>query len=132
MKKTIILTAVSAILFALNIQAQVPADFVKGSVTLADGSTISGFVKDNIKKSAAVFIVDNNGSNKKLYYSNEINAATIDGTNYVSVKSDFFKSICTGKICFLQKASNISGKTIYNGSEAIVLSGTDGKIGDYF
>jgi hypothetical protein len=130
MKKTIILTA-TLLFFLLNIQAQIPAGFVKGTVTLADASTVNGYIKDNIKKGAVVF-VDENGANKKSYCSNEINAVTIDGTNYVAVKNDFFKTICTGKICFLQKASNISGKTIYNGSEAIILPGTEGKIGDYF
>lgn len=130
MKKTMYLIA-TALFFVTAIQAQVPAGFVKGTVTLADASTISGYIKDNIKKGAVTF-VDDNGANKKLYYSNEINAVTIEGANYVAVKNDFFKTICTGKICFLQKASNISGKTIYNGSEAIILPGTEGKIGDYF
>lgn len=130
MKKTMILTT-AALFFILNIQAQIPTGFVKGAVTLADASTVTGYVKDNIKKGAVVF-VDDKGGNKQLFYSNEINAVVIDSANYVSVKNDFFKTICSGKICFLQKASNISGKTIYNGSEAIILPGTEGKIGDYF
>ena len=32
----------------------------------------------------------------------------------------------------MQKASNATGKTIYNGSEAIIVDGTPGKTGDYF
>jgi hypothetical protein len=132
MKKTIILTAISALFTVLNMQAQAPAGFVKGNVTLADGSTISGYVKDNIKKNASVTFLDNNGSNKQQYDGIQVNAAVVDGTNYSCMKGDFFKTICTGKICFLQKASNASGKTIYNGAEAIILPGTEGKIGDYF
>ena len=90
MKKKMILTLATALFLVLNIQAQIPEGFVKGSVTLADGSTITGFVKDNIKKSGALIFVDTNGGNKQLYYSNEVNGAVIDGTNYLSVKSDFF------------------------------------------
>lgn len=130
MKKIIIFAAA---LFALsNTQAQSPEGFTKGSVTLADGSTITGFVQDNIKKGAAVTFVDGNGGDKKLYNSTEINAVLIDATHYVSLKGDLFKVICSGKMSFLQKASNAAGKTIYNGSEAIIIPGTEGKIGDHF
>lgn len=130
MKKIIVL---AASFFALaGTQAQAPEGFSKGTVTLANGSTITGYIQDNIKKGAAVIFVNDNGSDKKIYNSTEINAVLIDATHYISLKGDFFKVICTGKMSFLQKASNASGKTIYNGSEAIVLPGTEGKIGDYF
>lgn len=132
MKKTIILTVATALLSALNVQAQAPADFAKGSITLADGSSITGFVKDNLKKDASVIYLDDNGNGKKKFDGSQINAVNINAVNYQCIKSDFFKTICNGRICLLQKASNASGKTIYNGSEAIILTGTEGKIGDYF
>jgi hypothetical protein len=56
----------------------------------------------------------------------------VDTVNYLCIKGDFFKTICSGKICFLQKASNASNKASYNGSDAVFASGTEGKIGDYF
>ena len=40
--------------------------------------------------------------------------------------------LCEGELSFLQKSSDASGKVTYNGSEAILSSGTDGKINDYF
>ena len=130
MKKIIVLAATFFAL--LHTQAQAPEGFSKGSVTLADGTAITGYVKDNIKKGAAITFVSDKGGEKKLYNSTEINAVTIDAASFISVKGDFFKVICNGKMNFLQKASNAAGKTIYNGSEAIVLPGTEGKIGDYF
>jgi hypothetical protein len=130
MKKIIILAA--TFLALTQLQAQAPEGFTKGSVTLADGSILTGFVKDNIKKGAAILFVNSNGGDKKIYNSTEINAVLIDATNYISLKGDLFKVICTGKMSFLQKASNAAGKTIYNGSEAIILPGTEGKIGDHF
>ncbi len=130
-KKSFFITAVGLFIL-LNVNAQIPEGYVKGSVTLADGTTITGYVHDNIKKGSAVVLVNDKGEDKKLYNSAEINGAVINGTNYLSVKGDFFKIICNGKMNFLQKASNSSGKTIYNGAEAIILPGTEGKIGDYF
>ncbi|MFT3679533.1 MAG: hypothetical protein QM791_04630 [Ferruginibacter sp.] len=130
MKKTLLIAA--ALFVTVNSWAQIPAGFVQGSITMADGSTKNGYVKDNTKKNASLAFVDNSGSNKQQFDGSQINGAVIDGTSYTCIKGDFFKMICNGKICFLQKASNASGKTIYNGSEAIILPGTDGKIGDYF
>lgn len=130
MKKIILFTA--TLLALLHLQAQTPEGFTKGSVTLADGSTINGFVKDNFKKNAAIIFTDSNGGDKKIFNSTEINAVLIDATNYISLRGDLFKVICTGKMNFLEKASNAAGKTIFNGSEAIIIPGTEGKIGDYF
>ena len=132
MKKKLFFSTVVALFSLLSASAQIPDGYVKGSVTLADGSIINGFVHDNIKKGAAVILVNDKGENKRLYNSTEINAVSVNDVNYTSVKGDFFKIICSGKMSFLQKASNAAGKTIYNGAEAIVLPGTQGKIGDYF
>ena len=117
---------------AVKAQTEVPAGFTKGSITLADGAVISGFVKDNIKKSASVVYVDNAGANKKTYPGSQVNGATIDATNYICISGDFFKTLSVGKMNFLQKASNASGSVSYNGTEAVFSNGTEGKIGDYF
>ena len=113
-------------------QTEIPAGYTKGSITLANGTVVAGYVKDNIKKSASVSFTDNSGAGKKTYEGSEINGITIDAANFICVKGDFFKSICSGKICFLQKASNAANKTSYNGAEPVFNSGTEGKIGDYF
>ena len=117
---------------AAKAQTAVPAGFTKGSITLADGSVISGYVKDNIKKLASVVYVDNSGANRKTYSASQINGATVEATGYICISGDFFKTLSAGKMNFLQKASNASGNVSYNGSEAIFNNGTEGKTGDYF
>jgi hypothetical protein len=132
MKLTAMFLTISCMAFlANNSSAQAPAGFVKGTVTLSNGTIVNGYVKEAIKKDAAINFADAAGS-KMLYNGSQINAATVDTVNYLCIKGDFFKTICTGKICFLQKASNASGKASYNGTEAVFTSGTEGKIGDYF
>jgi hypothetical protein len=132
MKLTAILYAALVFSFTtVTAQTAAPAGFVKGSITLANGSNVTGFVKDNIKKSAAVVFIDDAG-NKKTYEGSQINGITIDASNFICINGDFFKTICTGKLCFLQKASDASGNASYNGNEPIFNSGTEGKIGDYF
>ena len=116
---------------AVKAQTEVPAGFSKGTITLADGKIVSGYVKDNIKKSASVVYVDNAGA-KKTYSGSQVNGVTIDAASYICISGDFFKTLSAGKMNFLQKASNASGSVSYNGTEAIFNNGTDGKIGDYF
>jgi hypothetical protein len=57
--------------------------------------------------------------------------STADG-NFICIKGDFFKIICTGKLNFLQKSNNSSNKIFYNGTEPILNNGTEGKMGDHF
>lgn len=131
--KQLFFTSLLIISFSVaEAQTPAPSGFTKGSVTLADGSVINGYVKDNIKKSASVVYVDNSGANKKTYSASQINAATVEATGYICISGDFFKTLSAGKMNFLQKASNASGNVSYNGSEAIFNNGTEGKTGDYF
>jgi len=131
MKKKLLAAAV-AIILLLSLKAQAPEGFVTGTLKMADGSVHSGYIKDNLKKDASVIFTTNNGISKKKYNGSTLNAVTINGVEYRCIMGDFFKVICAGKICFLQKKSNASGKLSYNGSEAIFASGTEGKMGDYF
>lgn len=116
---------------AVYAQSEAPAGYTKGSITLADNSVIKGYVKDNLKKNAAVSFSDNAGK-KTTYNGIDINGVTIDETAYICIKGDFFKTITVGKLNFLQKASDASGKASFNGTDAVFSSGTEGKIGDYF
>ena len=103
---TIFYTAVMAMSFAvLQAQTAIPVEFLKGSITLADGSTKNGFVKESIKKSATIVFIDSAGLAKKTYEGSQINSVSVGATNFICIKGDFFKAICTGKLCFLQKAS---------------------------
>jgi len=130
--KTAIIATAVLLTAATQIHAQAPEGYTKGTVTLAGGSTVEGYIKDNIKKNAAISFVDNNGGSKKQFEGSQINGAVVDGVNYTCIRGDFFKMVCSGKICFLQKASNAANKASYNGAEAVFNSGTEGKIGDYF
>ena len=113
-------------------QNQIPSGYTKATITLSNGPVISGYVKDNIKKSASVTFTDEAGNNKKVYEGSDIVSLTKDAVNFICINGDFFKIICTGKLCFVQKQSNASGKASYNGNEAVFNNGTEGKIGDYF
>jgi hypothetical protein len=129
-------TAVSSLLLSVAIlttkaQTSIPAGYVKGSITLPDNTVLTGYVKENIKKAASVTYVDDAGG-KKTFAANAINAVTLDAENFLCINGDFFRTICVGKLNFLQKASNAAGNASYNGTEAVFNSGTDGKIGDYF
>ncbi len=131
--KPVLLALLTGISFsAATAQTNIPTEFSKGSITMADGSIVPGFVKDNIKKSASVVYMDNTGANKKTYEGSQINAVTIGTSDFVCISGDFFRTLSTGKMNFLQKASNASGKVSYNGTEAVISSGTEGKVGDYF
>ncbi|MES2772807.1 MAG: hypothetical protein V4722_01395 [Bacteroidota bacterium] len=117
---------------AANAQTPIPEGYVKATITLANNSELHGYIKDNMKKAASVSFLDESGNNKKNYDGNQINSLTIEGANLICLNGDFFKSVCTGKLNFLQKLSDASGKLTYNGSEPIFNNGTEGKIGDYF
>jgi hypothetical protein len=117
---------------ASSAQSEMPSGFSKGSIVLSDGTTINGFLKDNLKKDASIQYISIAGAKKIKYTGTDINAAEIGGTNFICIKGDFFKLVCKGEICFLQKASDASGIPVYNGSEAIFTNGTVGKPGDYF
>lgn len=124
----------TALLFsaALNAQTNIPVDYIKGAITLADGSVVPGYIKNNLKKSGTITYIDNTGANKKTYEAIQINGIKIEAAEYISIKGDFFKRLSAGKLNFLQKASNSSGKVSYNGTQPVFNSGTEGKVGDYF
>jgi hypothetical protein len=129
--KTFLCTAVVSIATATAIaQTEIPAGYSKGNITLANGSILSGYIKENIKKSASVNFIDNTG--KKTYEGSEINGIAIGAENFICINGDFFKALSAGKLNFLQKTSNAASKASYNGAEAVFNSGTEGKIGDYF
>ncbi len=130
--KTFFAIALCILTATVNAQNSIPEGYAKASITLVDGTVQSGYIKDNIKKSASVTFIDESGSNKKIYGGDDINGVKKDAENFICISGDFFKTLSTGKLNFLQKSSNASGKVSYNGAEPIFSSGTEGKIGDYF
>ena len=129
--QTILGVASLFLISSTQAQTEMPKGFTKGSITLSDNNTVSGYVKDNMRKHAEITFI--NDSQKKINYTGSDILSVLIGTeNYICIKGDFFKTICNGKLCFLQKMSDASDKPTYNGIEAIYSNGTDGKPGDYF
>jgi len=129
--QSILVVASFLLVSGAHAQTETPKGYTKGSIIMPDNSSIAGYVKDNMRKNAAVAFIDEK-QKKTNYNGSDILAVTIGSDNYISVKGDFFKTICNGKLCFVQKMSDASGKISYNGNEAVFASGTDGKPGDYF
>ncbi len=122
----------SNILMQAAAQTEIPKGYQKGSLVLADGSVSTGYIKESIRKKATVAFADNSFLNKKNYTADEIISVEIEDIKYVGLQSDFFKVICEGEISYLQKASDAKGSIIYNGTDPIVVNGTEGNPGDYF
>ena len=132
LKITFILLLLNLFIAVVNAQNTAPEGYASATITLANGEAKTGFIKDNIKKSASVTFIDISGNNKKVYEGIDINAVKTDASNFICISGDFFKTLTSGKLNFLQKSSNAAGKVSYNGAEPIFSSGTEGKIGDYF
>jgi hypothetical protein len=113
-------------------QDAMPKGFTKGSITLADNSELTGFIRDDIRSKAAVVLIQQAGAKKITYDGDKLNSVTIDGTRYICMKGDFFKVVCDGELSFLQKSSDASSKPVYVGTEAMFINGTEGRRGDYF
>jgi len=116
---------------AAKAQSTIPEGYTKAEISLADGKVLNGYIKDNMKKSAAVTFVDEAGQNKKNYDGGSINGLKTATDTYTCINGDFFKILSSGKLDLLQKSSNSAGKVSYNGADAVVSTGTPGKIGDY-
>lgn len=128
----LVISIVSLVLSQANAQTEVPKGFKKGTIVLADGSSLPGFIKDNIRNNASVMFISEAGGKKKNYDGSGLISAEIEGTKFFCIKGDFFKVLSEGELNFLQKSSDASDKPTYNGNEATFSSGTEGKPNDYF
>jgi hypothetical protein len=124
--------ALSLFLLQANAQNEIPKGFKKGAIVHADGNTLSGLIKDNIRNNASVVFIADAGGKKRKYEGSELNAVEIEGTKFICIRGDFFKVLCEGELGFLQKASDASGKPVYNGNVPVFSNGTDGRPDDYF
>ena len=122
----------SLLLLKVQAQKEIPAGFKKGAIMIADGSKLSGSIKDNIRKNASVTFISDTDQKKKNYNGSDLNSVEIEGIKFICIRGDFFKVLCEGELSFLQKSSDASGKPTYNGVEPIFASGTEGKLNDYF
>lgn len=134
MKSLKILSAfvLSIAFLQVNAQTEIPKGFKKGSVVLSDNSSLSGYIKDNIRKKSSVTLVNETGDKKTNYNGSDLVSAEIDGVKFICIHGDFFKVISEGEVDFLQKSGDASAIPSFNGNEAIFSNGTEGKPDDYF
>jgi hypothetical protein len=135
MKKLLSLLSLTVLLQATNLTAQPATEkdaegYVSGQVLLTDNSTVSGTIKDNIRKKGEVTILRD--GKKTKYKAGEINSVQIAGSNYITNNYTFYEIIWQGKkITLLRKANEPSGVQ-YNGVEPVVISSSEGDVDDYF
>ena len=119
-------------MYSAQAQTDIPQGYTKGSVTLSNGTTVSGFIKNNIRRNASVTVINEATKAKADYDGNDLATAQVDGNKYLTVGGDFFQVVTEGELNYIQKASDVSGKVVYNGLENVIMPGTEGKPGDYF
>lgn len=129
--KTISLSLFTLVLMQAKAQTA-PDGYAKGTIIMADGSSQAGFIKDNMRKSASIAFITAENEKKKNYDGSVLSVVEIGETKYLCISGDFFKVVCNGEPSLLQKASDASGKIIFNGAESVATAGTAGKPGSYF
>jgi hypothetical protein len=105
-----------------------PEGTASGQITLTDNSTVSGAIKENIRKKGEVILVQD--GKKTKFKAGDISQVSLNGATYVTQHYTFYEVVWTGKkLTLLRKASEPGIQ--YNGSEAIVIS-SPGSIDDLF
>ena len=122
--------ALSLVLLQASAQTEAPKGFSKGSLVLADNSTVTGFIKDNIKRDAAVVLLQD--GKEKSYTGTDLSSVEIPAGKFICIKGDFFKVATSGELSFIQKISDASSIATFNGTEPMFNNGTEGNPGDYF
>ena len=125
------LVMITAITFVSNAQTQ-SSEFQKGSVLTATNEKLEGTIKDQTKIKGSIAFVSASGQ-KKVYTPAELSGFSLNGANYISYASDFYKVVVTGgKSVLYQRVTDNSGKMIYNGAEVVSVTTAEGKSGDYY
>jgi hypothetical protein len=106
--------------------------FHPGLVLLPDSTILTGYIRDYIRADASVVYLDPRTGRKRTFTGAQIISVDIDTTRFLCLKGDFFRIVATSDLLFLQKASDASGKPAYNGTQPILINGTEGHVNDYF
>ena len=133
MKKMILPLLLTAATLPFTAGAQTsPGDFQKGSVITAVNEKLEGSIRDQTKNKGSILFTSATGR-KKLYSPAEISGFTLNGTDYISYSSDFYKVLVpAGKAALYQRITDNSGKMLYNGAEVVSVTTAEGKAGDYY
>ena len=133
MKKMILSLLITAVTANFAVYAQAPStDFQKGSILTAANEKVEGTIKDQTKNKGSIAFVSVSGQ-KKVYTPAELAGFSLNGANYISYSSDFYKVVVpTGKATLYQRVTDNSGKMLYNGAEVVSVTTAEGKAGDFY
>lgn len=130
MKKMIL--SLVLIVSALPFLAQAQTDFQKGTVVTAANEKLDGTIRDQTKNKGTIVFASSTGQ-KKIYTPAEITSYSLNGANYISYASDFYKVvIASGKAGLFQRVTDNSGKMLYNGAEVVSITTAEGRSGDFY
>jgi hypothetical protein len=111
---------------------EVPDGYKKGNILFFDSTSVSGLIKTNSLKSGKI-IFPTVEKRKKTYETSLIKEFAIESDKYIIYKNDIFMELVRNmKLSLYQKQSSSDGKIEYNGTQPIIIAGSDGSIGDYF
>ena len=113
-------------------QDKTPKGFKKGVVVLEDSTVLAGYIREHIRHHASLTFIGEEGKGRRELDGSEIRSAEFDGLRYMCIKGDFFRIVSEGEFCYLQKSSDAAGRPVYNGTEPLLINGTEGRPGDYF
>ncbi|MES2372723.1 MAG: hypothetical protein V4557_09095 [Bacteroidota bacterium] len=132
MKKMIFSLVIMATVMSFVSQAQnAITDFQKGTVVTASNEKLEGNIRD-LSKNKGTIVFESAGK-KKTYTPSELSGFILNGNHYISYSGDFYKVIIpAGKAGLYQRVSDNSGKMMYNGAEAVLVSTAEGKPGDFY
>ncbi len=118
--------------FTTQAQENIPPGYTKARIVLQDNTQLNVFAKENIQRSGTITTVAEAGGKKKVYSASEMLSLDMDSLHWICIQGDFFKVLSKGELYFLQKFSDVTAKPVFNGTEPMIISGTDGKRNDYF
>ena len=133
MKKMILSLVLIVAALPFLAQSQISSsDLQKGTIVTAANEKLEGSIRDQSKNKGNIVFVSTTGK-KKIYTPAELSGFTLNGTNYISYASDFYKVVIPGgKASLYLRVTDNSGKMLYNGAEAISITTAEGKTGDYY
>jgi hypothetical protein len=116
----------------LQAQDKIPAGFKKGTLVMQDSTVVSGYIREFIRNNASLVFLAGPKGKRQCLDGTQIRTLQIDSTRYRCIKGDFFRVLSEGKLCFLRKAGSAADKPVYNGTEPLLINGTEGRLGDYY
>ena len=132
MKKLLSLAVLTLLLQISNAQPapeKDPEGYVSGQISLSDNSTVTGTVKDNIRKKGEVTVISS--GKKTKYKAADISSLQIGSSTYITHNYTFYEVLWQGtNISLLRKANEPTGVQ-FNGTEPVVIT-SEGNVDDYF